>query len=395
MNYLIFNSDIFLSDGENVRRITKGTNPDHIFDFVSPVRVAILDVDLLMASAIEFPIEKRDNICVRKHKDLYGLEKYVIEVDKVENNLFQVMGIKEQKIREVYSLIPPQQVEICIPYGIALRNILVNRKVDLNKTVVFVDDWGDERLVTVFDGLKFSRTRVIVNNGEDILPEIKRSQIDFFKKNEEFLSKKGADFVIVVNSQSLAAELSKNNEKLPVTYLNIKNPAIEGLKIADDQIKYVLPEEILKKRREVELKKKVSTMVISLCVVAIGLFYFLFNKIELGMINSQSDIDKQANEQLDKRLTLLDRQTYREDLKLHKSLNYGISYLKVLDLIPPSYEVTSFKFIKFGKWSLELTLSSDNSGPFESIPKLEILKKADIKDIFINNQPGKNLRVTL
>ena len=105
-------------------RITKGTNPDHIFDFVSPVRVAILDVDLLMASAIEFPIEKRDNICVRKHKDLYGLEKYVIEVDKVENNLFQVIGIKEQKVREVYSLIPPQKVEYLFLMAIALRNTL-------------------------------------------------------------------------------------------------------------------------------------------------------------------------------------------------------------------------------------------------------------------------------
>jgi len=54
-------------------------------------------------------------------------------------------------------------------------------------------------------------------------------------------------------------------------------------------------------------------MVISLCVVAVGYFIF-FLQIELGMLNSQSDIDKQANEQLDKRLTLLDRQTYREDL---------------------------------------------------------------------------------
>ena len=66
-----------------------------------------------------------------------------------------------------------------LPYEI----LLINKNIDLNKTVVFVDDLGNERLLTVFDGLKFSRTRVIVNNGEDILPEIKRSQIDFFKKN--------------------------------------------------------------------------------------------------------------------------------------------------------------------------------------------------------------------
>ena len=120
---------------------------------------------------------------------------------------------------------------MALPYVIHL----INEKIDLNKTVVFVDDFGSERLLTVFDGLKFSRTRVIANNGEDILPEIKRSQIDFFKKTEEFLNKKSADFVIVVNNQVLAAEISKNKEKLQVEYLNVAYPALEGLK----DIKYL------------------------------------------------------------------------------------------------------------------------------------------------------------
>ena len=89
---------------------------------------------------------------------------------------------------------------------------------------------------------------------------------------------------------------------MQVEYLNVEYPALEGLKEADTQIKYRLPEEIFKKRREVELKKKVSTTVISLCVVAVGLFYFLFNKIELGMVNNQCELAKQTNEQLDKQI---------------------------------------------------------------------------------------------
>ena len=171
---------------------------------------------MLMCSSRQqwnIPVEKKDSILVRKFKEFYQHEAYIIQDEKIDNNLFQVIGIKEQKVREVYSLIPPEKVESFIPYGIALRNTLINKKLDLNKTVVFVDDLGSERLLTVFDGLKFSRTRVIANNGEDILPEIKRSQIDFFKKTEEFLSKKNADFVIVVNNQTLAAEISKNKEK--------------------------------------------------------------------------------------------------------------------------------------------------------------------------------------
>ena len=43
---LIFNSEIFLSDGENVRRIPKGTKPNHIFDFIGPCGYLFVDVDV-------------------------------------------------------------------------------------------------------------------------------------------------------------------------------------------------------------------------------------------------------------------------------------------------------------------------------------------------------------
>ncbi len=395
MNYLLFNNEILISDGVNVRRLNRDNNSKEILESVEKVNLCVVDVDVLIAAAVESPIEKKDSILVRKFKELYQHEAYIIQDERIDNNLFQVIGIKEQKVREVYSLIRPQKVESFIPYGIALRNTLVNKKVDLHKTIVFVDDLGREKLLTVFDGLKFSRTRVIVNNGEDILPEIKRSQIDFFKKTEEYLSRLSTEFLIVVNNQALAAEILKNEEKLPVEYLDVTYPALDGLKEINPSIKYVLPEEILKKRRAFELKKSVTTTICSLCVVAVGLFYFLFNKIEWGLISKQCDWDRQVNEQLDEKLRLLDRETYREDLRNHKSLNYGIAYLAVIDLIPASYEVDSFKFIKSDNWNLELSLSADNGEPFDPIPRVRILKNVDIKDTFVNNQPGKHLSITL
>ena len=395
MNYLLFNSGILMSDGINVRRIDKDHNPEDILGSIEEANLCVVDVDVLIAAAVESPIEKKDSLLVRKFKELYQHEAYIIQDERIDHNLFQVIGIKEQKVRDIYSLIPPPRVGSFIPYGIALRNTLVNKKVDLNKTVVFVDDGDQERLLTVFDGLKFSRTRVIANNGEDILPEIKRSQIDFFKKTEEYLGKKSTDFVIVVNNQALADEISHNEEKLPVEYLDVAHPALEGLKESNTQIKYILPEEIFKKRREIELKKNVTTTVLSLCVAAVGLFYFLFNKIEMGLMRNQRDGAKQTNERLDEKLSLLDRQIYREDLKKQKSLNYAIPYLAVLGLIPASYEVDSFRFIKSDHWNLELSLSSGSGGTFDPVPKIGILKNADMKDIFINNQPGKHLRIIL
>jgi len=393
MNYLLFNNEILISDGVNARRIDRKDLRD--LSSIDKVNLCVVDVDVLIAAAVESPIEKKDSILVRKFKELYQHEDYIIQDEKIDHNRFQVIGIKEQKVREVYSLIAPERVESFIPYGIALRNTLMHKKIDLNKTVVFVDDLGTERLLTVFDGLKFSRTRAIVNNGEDILPEIKRSQIDFFKKTDFYLDKKSTEFLIVVNNQVLAAEISKNTENLPVEYLNVAYPALEGLKEINTPIKFVLPEEILRKRREVDLKKNVTTTIRCLSVVAIGSLYFLFNKMELGMVSQQRDRARQVNQQLDEKLTLLDRETYREDLRRQKFLNYGISYLSVIDLIPTNYEVESFKFTKMDHWSLEVSLLADSQGPYDPIPQIRILKNADIKDIFVNNQPGKHLSVTL
>ena len=395
MHYLLFNNGVIISDGLEVRRMDLGQDIKNTLAGIEKARICVVDVDVLIAAAVESPLEKKDSLLVRKFKELYQHESYIIQDEKIDSNLFQVIGIKEQRVREIYSLIPPSRVESFVPYGMALRRALVNQKADLNKTIVMVDDTGQERLLTVFDGLKFSRTRVIAVNDEDLLPEIKRSQIDFFKKNEEYLSKKSTDFLILVNNRKLADELSENKEHLPVKFFNAAHPALEGLKDMSETIKYVLPEEIIKKRKNIKFKENITAAIVSLCVVAFGLFYYLFNKIEAGLINAQIVSLKTINRHLDEELKSLDRDTYRVDLRKQKFLNYGIFYLSVLDSIPPCYEITSFKFARANRWNLEMMLSIDKNGPMDPLVRTGILKDAEIKDVFVNDEPGKHLRIIL
>jgi hypothetical protein len=395
MNYLLFNKEILISDGQNVHRIGKGKDPKDILRSIEAANICVVDVDLLIAAAVEYPIEKKDSILVRKFNEFYQHEAYIIQDERIDNNLFQVIGIKEHKVRDIYSLIAPHNVKNLIPYGIALRNTLNNQKVDLNKTVVFVDDLGDERLLTVFNGLKFSRTRIITHSDEDILSEIKRSQIDFFKKTEEYLNTNSKDFIIVVNNQELANKISGNPGKLLVKYLSIQYPALEGLKDSNIQFQYRLPEDILRKRKDVDLKKNITTMVISAGVVLVSLFNLLFNRVELGVVNDQYRSARHAHERLVELVRILDRDTYRADLKAQEYLNYGVSYLALLEIIPTSYTVSTFKFYKTSKWNLELTLLANDKELLEPIPRIKILKGSEIKDIFVNDKPGKHLRITL
>ncbi|MDE1920145.1 MAG: hypothetical protein KGI24_01715 [Candidatus Omnitrophica bacterium] len=395
MNYFIFNDTILFKDDEGVRIIDKRPGCDPIFPSINEAGVCVVDTDVIIAAAVEYPPEKKDSILVRKFKDLYQHEAYVIQDEKIDTNLFQVIGIREQKVREVYSLIPPDKIRTFIPYGIALRNALIHKTVNLNKTIVFIDDWERSRLLTVFDGLKFSRTRTIPNNGEDILPEIKRSQIDFYKKFDGFLDKKATDSVIIVNSRGLVDEISKNKENFQVEYLDARHPAIEGLEINGSLIKYKLPEEEFKKRKEKALKQRVRAVVISLCVVAAGFLYFLFNSLKLEVINHKMKSFQQRSDRLEAQLRILDLETYRSDLKRQKTLNYGVFYLSMLELIPASYTVESFDFHKKDKWEVEMTLFADEQGIFDPVPQVKLLKDAEIEDVFVNGQPGKRLTVSL
>src|ERR1039457_2839458 len=122
MNYLLFNKKLLISDGKNVRRVDIGHDFKHILGQIDSVHVCVVDVDVLIAAAVENPIEKKDSILVRKFNELYQHEAYIIQDERIDNNLFQVIGIKEQKVREVYSFISSEKIESFIPYGIALRN---------------------------------------------------------------------------------------------------------------------------------------------------------------------------------------------------------------------------------------------------------------------------------
>lgn len=392
MNYLLFNKHVFYSDGIEVKILEKMSAEN--LSSMSETKICMLDVDLLISSAVEEPIEKKDSILVRKFKELYPQEDYLIQDEKIGHNLFQLMAIKEKNIREIYNLIPVSKIKALVPYGIALRQCLMDHQIDLNQTIVFVEEQNEERFLTVMDGLMFSRTRII-DSREEIFSEIRRSQIDFFKKNEEFLNKKNSGIIIVTNSRSLSLEILKKQKETPVQYLEIQYPALEGLKNVETDIKYSLPEEIIQQRTAVELRNKINVFSFSLTILALSFFYLVFNQCQCLFDSSSYQRAIKTKNQLEHELVLLDQEIYRDDLKHHQMLNYGVCYLRILNLIPSSYAVESFNFEKSKHWKVELSLKVDDQGSYETIPHIAILRYADIKDTFINNQAGKSIKIII
>ena len=382
-----------MSDGDTVQRIEKHHDPEQMKLALDNASLCVVDVNVLIAAAAGTQ-EQIDSILVRKFKALYQHEPHVIQDEEIDNNTYQVIGISEKKVKEVYSLIPPDRVKVFIPYAIAIRNTLESNNVKFDKSVVFVDDLESEKLLTVFNGKKFSTTRVITHS-ENIVSEILRSQIDFNKKISDFGGDKNKEYVIVVNSKKLVDEIKKNDNSLSVELLDVQYPAIEGLKEPGTNIKYTLPEENYKKKRVIELRKKAVSFATSIAIVAIGLGYFLFSKVEMIDANNQLLVAQQEQDRLGAEQAKIDQETYRSDLKVHSTLNFGIVYQSIVDDIPASYQVQSFKFTKNDNWSIEMTLVSDVGGAFEQILPVDQLKNAQINDVFVNNLPGKHLRLSL
>jgi hypothetical protein len=399
MNYLIFNNNIYLSDGVEVNKIEKGTEAAPILGLIDKACICVVDVDIELASAPETKIEKKDSILARKFCQLHPQNEYILQDEKIEDNIFQVIGIKIDKIKEIYSLIPSNKVLVFIPYAIAIRNFLIISKVDLTKGIVFIDDLGDEKFITVFSGLKFSVTRTLITSDmESILPEIKRSQIGFRKKIGDFENGKSDRLTVCTNSQAIAGFLSGFEQNIDIECVNVKFAAIEGLKGiegSEEHVKFLMPEDIKDKKRNQELKNKVVSILVLVLILGTGLGFALINKVRLTLASHEFEAIKQQNQILVNKLAGLDIRTYREDLKQQKLINYASPYLNILNILPLSYEITTFKYFQTDHWNLEVYILSKDGESFDDIPRLDILRNAMIFDCFIKDKFGKRLRIDL
>jgi hypothetical protein len=202
----------------------------------------------------------------------------------------------------------------------------------------------------------------------------------------------------LTNSEIIANHFSENEPSINIESINVKYPAIEGLKTIEnpgDLVKFLLPEEIKDKKRKQELRKKAASLVVSLLILGAGSGFFLFNKIKLTLGQDQYARLRQQNQILEEKLTGLDLKTYREDLKQQKFLNYANPYLEILNILPLSYEIYSFRYYQTDHWNLEAYIFSKDGESFDEIPKLNILKDAVINDYFIKDKPGKRILIGL
>ena len=59
MNFIIFNNTIVLSDGKKARVLERNSNSNAALSSIDSASVCVVDVDVIVASAIEVPVKRK------------------------------------------------------------------------------------------------------------------------------------------------------------------------------------------------------------------------------------------------------------------------------------------------------------------------------------------------
>jgi hypothetical protein len=392
MHYFLFNNDVFVSTGGEIERLNAEKQKTFAFGSVRTAHVCVVDVDVLVAVAPEERPEQRDVVLAKEFTRVHPGE-YIIQEERIAANMFQVVCVKTEKARDIYKRLPGDRIITFTPYAMAVRAFLNTQNLDPRSIVAFVDDLEGETLITFYEGLKFSQTRRFNESDiEKILPEIKRSAIGFTKT----IKRENDSYLIITNNLTWASLIESFEPDQEVRYVESKCPAIEGLKMAHFPLKFELPEEVLKRSKENELKAKIPYFAIAAAFVVFGMCYVLFYRICLSIQTSSYEHVQSVRDSLEDKLGVLDRRIYRSALKSQKSLNYGDIYLCLQSVIPQSYEVDSLVFTsKDQKRYLEIVLSLQKGQPYEDIPVRKPFTRMTVQNVLVKDRPGKSIRIEL
>ena len=391
MNYLIFDNDVYydidaktgVAPKHEIQAVFKGSTRE--------VSVAIIDTLQKQVAAPEKSPSKKDEVIASSFTG-----EYLIQSERIAENLFQVIAIEKPKINEVYKCLGFENVRLVVPYGIALREFLKNNNlVDDKKRIVFLDHLGDQVLLTIFNKEVFTAPRRLTKVFAQVTRELMRSQ-----ENYRSVNKTDAEisFLLVTNSKEIADEIVSSglDSKDNIIIVQDPYPVLSGLKQGNFSMHYLLPEQFIRLRKLKEAKKRVFKFGVMLGVITLFLILLLgsfsMNKTASMRLKSLQLEEASSNEAL-KRAYLT---KYKDILRREKKINFPHFLNLFLKALPSEYKVESvtIRSSSNGRYRLEAIVSLEaKDKPFTKVSLSRVFKQARVENILVKDNPG--LKVTL
>jgi hypothetical protein len=391
MNYLIFDNDVYydidaktgVAPKHEIQAVFKGSTRE--------VSVAIIDTLQKQVAAPEKSPSKKDEVIASSFTG-----EYLIQSERIAENLFQVIAVEKLKINEVYKCLGFENVRLVVPYGIALREFLKNNNlVDDKKRIVFLDHLGDQVLLTIFNKEVFTAPRRLTKVLSQVTRELMRSQESYRSVNKTDAE---ISFLLVTNSKEIADEIVSSglDSKDNIIIVQDPYPALSGLKQGNFSMHYLLPEQFIRLRKLKEAKKRIFNLGVMLGVLILFLILLLgsfsMNKTASMRLKSLQLEEASSNEAL-KRAYLT---KYKDILRREKKINFPHFLNLFLKALPSEYKVESvtIRSSSNGRYRLEAIVSlGAKDTPFTKVSLSRVFKQARVENILVKDNPG--LKVTL
>lgn len=391
MNYLIFDNDVYY-DLDGKTGVAPKPEIQAVFKVSTrEVSVAVIDTLQKQVAAPEKSQLKKDEVIASSFTG-----EYLIQSERIAENLFQVIAVEKSKINEVYKCLGFENVRLVVPYAIAVREFLKNNNlIDDKKRIVFLDHLGDQVLLTIFNKEGFTTPRRLSKVLAQVTRELMRSQENYRSQNKIDTE---INFLIVTNSKEIADEivLSGLDSKDNIILVQDSYPGLTGLKQGKFSMHYLLPEQFIRLRKLKEAKRRVFNLGVMLGVITLFLILLLgsFSKnktASMRLKNLQLE-EASCNEAL-KRAYL---GKYIDILRRQNKVNFPYFLKLFLKALPPEYKAESItiRSSSGGRYRLEAIVSlGAKDQPFTKVSLSRVLKQAKIENILIKENPG--LKITL
>jgi len=390
MKYFIFDdkfyarSDSFLN-GAGPEDINRGLFKE------GSVCVSVVNYAPKVIVTSETNLKTKEEAILREFDD-----SFVVQDERIRSNTFQVVGVENELIKQIYAAFKELKVVSVIPYGLALRAYLNSMNlVPVNRVIVFIDNFGDKIFLTFINDKVYSKaSRIIHNNKQETLTEIKRYVQNFSsqQKNED---NNDSPYFFVTNSKEIHNLLLTHNVVKPEdsAFINEAFPAIEGHSTAKFDTHFLLPEDLIRLRRLQHLKNRMKYAAGSLVCLGISLLVFFNGVIQKSLSSRKFNSLQVGLQRANEDLNIQNTKHYKDYFFKRIKPTSAFVIFEFINNIPEDQIIQNYSILRNNNgWKFEGIITAETkSSSLKNFNKNGIFKNALVEYIVLSDKPSQRI----
>ncbi len=321
--------------------------------------------------------------------------EYLIQEERLQQNIFQVTAVKKAKVEEIYQYFKPVTVKALVPYPVGIRAFLASHSLlPQDKAVIFVDDLKTQAIITILDGLRFTAPRRIsMRDAGYICSEIKRSR-------QSYAAHRDVPFSIVSNNREWIDAFVRQGLVLAedVVHVTEMAPILEGLKTAKFGMNFVLPEELVRNKRRSLSRQYLKKGMAAFVFISLILGSYIGIRMNKQQAEARAHQQEAERQKVLVRLRELHQRRFKQLFKSYAALPYERLYHDLIAGLPEGYLLKEFTISQTMQegWAVSALLyPSDELLPYKKFRTVGMFMDAEILGAVINKRSGQRVELRI